>query len=102
MRNLSMKMQYKNDLRRWTTDTETLTIASLERKIRDLYFPSAQGKTCPEFVTKYVDEDGDLVTLETQDDMDECLSREDLNKLRIYVSTLEDGEYLCFLNVSAT
>jgi|AntRauMFilla1563_2_1112583.scaffolds.fasta_scaffold100433_1 hypothetical protein len=40
MPNLLMKVQYMNDLRRWTANPEeTLTIDSIERKIKALYFP---------------------------------------------------------------
>ena len=89
MESVVVKLGYKRDLRRWTVPRGELNIATLERKIRDLFFPTAP--TTP-FVTKYIDEDEDLVTLETQDDLEECLNQTDSLKLRLFISDPQEGE----------
>ena len=89
MTSVVFKVSFKEDLRRWTASRSELNIALLERKIRDLYFPTAPSTP---FITKYVDEDGDLVTVETQDDLDECLSQANENKLRLFVHS-QDGTF---------
>jgi len=87
MANVVFKVSYNDDLRRRTVSRSELNIGVLERKIRDLYFPTTP--TTP-FITRYLDEDDDLVTLETQDDLDEAL-RSGLDKLRLFVSDPQDG-----------
>jgi hypothetical protein len=76
-----IKAELKDDIRRFSTPSN-ITFADLQSRLRQLYGLSAQTISL-----KYVDDEKDLVTLSTQDEMEEALrvaSRQNF-VLRIFV-----------------
>lgn len=69
MTRVVFKMAFDDDLRRWSANVDDINLKYLIEKARELFDIDVDGN----FLLKYRDEDNDLVTLATEEDLEECL-----------------------------